>query len=135
MADKGKARTTGVLGYLKDRYIGDDPERIASYEAALANAQVASDIYRLRTEAGLSQRELAARVGTTASVVCRLEDAEYEGHSLSMLRRVAAALGRRVEIRFPEADPIDPAPPKNTGRSRRESAPRTPRSKGPAKVR
>lgn len=92
-----------ALAYLKDRYIGDDPERVASYEAALANAQVASAIHRLRTEAGLTRRELAARVGTTASVICRLEDAEYEGHSLSMLRRVAAALGRRVEIRFPPA--------------------------------
>ncbi len=39
-------------------------------------------------------------VGTTASVICLLEDADYEGHSLSMLRRIAAALHRRVEIRF-----------------------------------
>lgn len=48
----------------------------------------------------MSQRELAKRVGTTASVICRLEDADYEGHSLSMLRRIAAALDRRIEIRF-----------------------------------
>ena len=40
------------------------------------------------------------RVGTTASVICRLEDADYEGHSLAMLRRIAAALNKRVEIRF-----------------------------------
>jgi hypothetical protein len=39
-------------------------------------------------------------VGTTASVICLLEDAEYQGHSLSMLRRIAKALNRRVEIRF-----------------------------------
>jgi len=38
--------------------------------------------------------------GTNASVICRLEDAEYEGHSLAMLRRIAAALNQRVEIRF-----------------------------------
>ncbi len=43
---------------------------------------------------------LARLVGTTASVICRLEDADYEGHSLSMLRRIAAALHKRVEIRF-----------------------------------
>ena len=51
------------------------------------------------TRAGLSQRELAKRAGTTASVICRLEDADYEGHSLAMLRRIAAALDRRLEIR------------------------------------
>jgi transcriptional regulator with XRE-family HTH domain len=54
----------------------------------------------LRTKAGLSQRQLAKLVGTTASVICLLEDADYQGHSLSMLRRIAAALNHRVEIRF-----------------------------------
>jgi len=39
-------------------------------------------------------------VGTTASVICRLEDADYEGHSLAMLNRIAAALHRRVETHF-----------------------------------
>jgi hypothetical protein len=39
-------------------------------------------------------------VGTTPSVISRLEDDDYEGHSLAMLCRVAAALNKRVEIRF-----------------------------------
>jgi hypothetical protein len=38
------------------------------------------------------------------SVVCRLEDADYEGHSLAMLRRIAEVLGKRIEIRFVPAD-------------------------------
>ena len=50
--------------------------------------------------AGLSQRALAKLAGTTASVICRREDSDYEGHSLAMLRRIAAALNKRVEIRF-----------------------------------
>jgi transcriptional regulator with XRE-family HTH domain len=94
---------SGALQALHDRFIGDDPERVASFERALSEANVAQDIYNLRTEAGLTQRELAELVGTTASVISRLEDADYEGHSLSMLRRVAAALGRRVEVHFPVA--------------------------------
>jgi transcriptional regulator with XRE-family HTH domain len=76
-------------------------------EAMLAeertNAAVARQIYHLRTKSGLSQRELARRVGTTASVICRLEDADYAGHSLSMLQRIAAALQQRVEVRFVRA--------------------------------
>jgi len=71
-----------------------------AYEQGLFDSEVASLIYRLRTQARLSQRALAKAVGTTASVICRLEDADYEGHSLAMLRRIAAALGKRVEIRF-----------------------------------
>lgn len=85
---------------LYDRYIGDDTELVAAYEQAAADASIASSIYELRTQAGLSQRELAARVGTSASVICRLEDANYEGHSMAMLRRIAAAVGQRVEVRF-----------------------------------
>jgi transcriptional regulator with XRE-family HTH domain len=61
---------------------------------------IARRIVELQTSAGLSQRELARRVGTTASVICRLEDADYEGHSLAMLRRIGTALKQRVEIRF-----------------------------------
>jgi predicted transcriptional regulator len=44
----------------------------------------------MRTEAGFTQRQLAGKVGTTAFVICRLEDADYEGDSLAMLRRIAA---------------------------------------------
>jgi len=53
---------------------------------------------------GVTQRQLAGKLGTTASVICRLEDADYEGHSLAMLRRIAEVLGKRIEIRFVPAD-------------------------------
>jgi hypothetical protein len=44
---------------------------------------------------------MADLVGTTASVICRLEDADYAGHSLAMLQRIALALGMSVDISFP----------------------------------
>jgi ribosome-binding protein aMBF1 (putative translation factor) len=68
--------------------------------AGQTNAEIAMAIHGMRSEAGLSQRALAHLVGTTASVICRLEDASYDGHSLAMLKRIAAALDRRVEVRF-----------------------------------
>jgi ribosome-binding protein aMBF1 (putative translation factor) len=89
-----------ALRFAYDRYIGQDPELAASFEEKLAAADVASQIYKLRTQARLSQRQLAAKVGTTASVICRLEDSDYDGHSLSMLRRIGTALGRDVRIVF-----------------------------------
>ena len=76
------------------------PARLKTLEEARANEEVARKIYELRTKAGLTQAQLAKFIGTTASVICRLEDADYEGHSLAMLRRIAAALNTRVEIRF-----------------------------------
>jgi len=99
-----KRPTTDAVEILHRRYYKGKPERLAALETARANDQVARKIAALRTEAGLSQRQLARLVGTTASVICRLEDAEYEGHSLAMLNRIAASLNRRVEIRFVPAE-------------------------------
>ena len=97
---KKRKPTTEAIEILHRRYYDGKPKRLAALEEARAHAEIAQRIYRLRTEAGLSQRELARLVGTTASVICRLEDADYEGHSLAMLRRIAAALKKRLEIRF-----------------------------------
>lgn len=58
-------------------------ERIQRYKEAF---EIAQRIYDLRIARGLSQQELGDLVGTTASVICRLEDADYHGHSMNMLR-------------------------------------------------
>jgi predicted transcriptional regulator len=79
--------------------IGDDPRRQSDFEQELINVEAAQLLYDMRTKAGLSQRALAKRVGTTASAICRLEDADYEGHTLAMVRRIATALNRRLELR------------------------------------
>ena len=100
MAKTRKRPTTDAVEILHRRYYRGKPARLADLERARANDQVARKIAALRTEAGLSQRQLARLIGTTASVICRLEDADYEGHSLAMLTRIATALNRRVEIHF-----------------------------------
>src|SRR5438477_116722 len=97
---KKRKPTTDALEIMHRRYFEGKPEMLAALEEATANDEVARKVYELRTKAGLTQRQLAKLVGTTASVICLLEDADYEGHSLSMLRRIATALHRRVEIRF-----------------------------------
>ena len=89
-----------ALEFAYNRYIGKDKKKAEAFEAELANADVARKIYDLRTQAGFTQSELAKLVGTATSVISRLEDADYEGHSVAMLRRIAAALNKRVEIRF-----------------------------------
>lgn len=99
MAKKRKVTSDGIE-ILDRRYFRGRPEREAELAEAEADVEVAEKIYKLRTKAKLTQRQLAKLVGTTASVICRLEDADYEGHSLAMLNRVAAALDKRVEIRF-----------------------------------
>jgi ribosome-binding protein aMBF1 (putative translation factor) len=62
------------------------------------NADVAQLIYDARTRAGLTQAELAKLIGTKQPVIARLEDADYEGHSLKMLQRIARALQRKLKV-------------------------------------
>lgn len=64
------------------------------------NMRVAEMIYAAREASGLTQSDLARLLGTTQSVISRLEDADYDGHSLSMLRRIAEVLGQSLEVRF-----------------------------------
>lgn len=92
--------TTDAIEILDHLFFEGKPERLAELEEAREADKIARQIYELRTRAGLTQRELAKRVSTTASVISRLEDADYEGHSLTMLRRIAVALESRVEVSF-----------------------------------
>lgn len=91
------AKTTDGMKII-DSIIGNDQELRQLCEQASLNAKVAQLIYDARTEAHLSQAELAKLIGTTQSVISRLEDADYEGHSLSMLSKIAYALKREVKI-------------------------------------
>ncbi|MGB2978261.1 MAG: helix-turn-helix domain-containing protein, partial [Propionicimonas sp.] len=79
-------------------------ERRTEIEQDLALGQL---IYDLRTEAGLSQRELAARMGTTQSVISRLEEGGGARNRIDTLARVATALGRHLVVSFPERVPTD----------------------------
>ena len=100
-AHKSKSRkTSDALEIVEKHLIGGGEEMQALVEAATLNAQVAQSIYEARTKAALTQTELAKLVGTTQSVISQLENADYEGHSLSMLRRIAVALHLRVEMKL-----------------------------------
>ena len=92
--------TSDAVEVLHRRYYQGRPERIAQLEEARAEDEIARQIHALREQAGLTQARLAKMIGTTESVISRLEDSNYKGHSLTMLRRIAGAMGKRVEIRF-----------------------------------
>lgn len=94
-----------------DEALADDIER------ERLNADIAVLIYSEREQAGLTQQELAEKAGTHQSVIARLEDAEYNGRTIELLRRVLHALGRRLAVSAEpliedtitaESDPHDP---------------------------
>jgi ribosome-binding protein aMBF1 (putative translation factor) len=102
-----KRKTRNALDLIR-RDVGDDPEFEQLVEEEKLNAQVARLIYDARNAAGLTQKELAELVGTAQPNIARLEDADYDGHSLTMLRRIAEALNQRLEVRFVPEEPSEP---------------------------
>ena len=90
-----------------DLYLEDllkNPDFAERFERAGEAWEVALQLTALREKAGLSQRELARKLKTSQQNISRLESAGYEGHSLSMLRRIASALNARVHVVFEPAE-------------------------------
>ncbi len=77
-----------------------DPAFAGRFARAGEAWDVALQIAALRERAGLTQRDLACKLKTSQQQISRLESPSYEGHSLSMLRRVAEALGATAHVAF-----------------------------------
>ena len=75
-----------------------DPDFAERFKRAGEAWDVALQIAALRERAGLSQRDLARKLKTSQQNISRLESPSYEGHSLTMLRRVAEVLGATVRV-------------------------------------
>ena len=77
-----------------------NPELAELVRKESINAHIAQQVYDLRTKAGLTQKQLADRVNTQQSVISRIEDADYDGHSLTLLNRIASALDAELRVEF-----------------------------------
>ena len=97
---RGGRRSWNAVEIIERRLMKNDPAFAALVDEATVNAHVAKLIHDARTTAGMTQSALAELAGTKQPVIARLEDSEYEGHSLTMLQRIAAALGQKLEIRM-----------------------------------
>ena len=91
-----------------------DPAFAERFEKAGQAWEVALQIAALRERAGLSQKELARKLHTSQQNVSRLESPSYEGHSLTMLRRVAEVLGATVRVTIAPKGESKPRAPSNT---------------------
>ena len=108
-----------------DRYLEQqlsDPVFAARFKRAGEAWDVALQIAALREQAGLSQQQLAALLNTSQQQISRLESTGYEGHSLSMLRRVAVALKARVRVIIErETEPLQVAETQAPYRTKRRA--------------
>ena len=89
-------RLTNFDLYLEEQL--KDADFVERFRNAGEAWDVAFKLASLRKASGLSQKELAKRVGTSQQQISRLESPSYEGHSLSMLRRIAEVLGASIYV-------------------------------------
>ena len=99
MSGKRK-KTSDAVTILRNRYSKGDPARLAAIEAEREKIKIAEQVYALRIERGLTQKQLADMVGTTQSVISRLESTDYESERIDTLQKLAAALQCHLEVRF-----------------------------------
>jgi predicted transcriptional regulator len=72
----------------------------ALYEREVTRLRLANEIAKVREERKLSQAQLARRIGTHQSAIARMERSTYRGYSVATLAKIAAAAGKRLEVRF-----------------------------------
>lgn len=95
--------SSGPVGRAHRDVMNEASQRDAEYLAALTKLlpyeEIAREVIAVRMELGLSQEELAHRVGTSASAIARLESGSHRP-SVETLRRVAQAMDRELVIEF-----------------------------------
>ena len=97
----GRTKRTNAIAYL-DEMIANNPELQAEAERLAPRFELIDRLIRARQRAGLSQRELAERMGRSQAVVSRLESAEHSPR-IETLMEYAEACGYRIELRVVEA--------------------------------
>ena len=116
-------RGTDHVRVMAEAYSADADYRVARDRLAFSET-IAREVIRLRMQLGLSQADLARRVGTPASVISRLERGDHEP-STATLRKIAQATGTRAVITF--AGPLRRAkvgtPPVHAARVARRPVP------------
>lgn len=95
-----KKRTSNAREILFQRVYSGNTRRQEELAQTRRETALGQKIRRLREDAGLTQQALAAQIGTQPSAISRIEDADYDRHSVSLLARIAEALDMRLVIDF-----------------------------------
>jgi len=98
MRKQRKSSITASEILFRRYYQGQSKRRLDQAEATMSALALGDKIRILRERAGLTQADLARRIGTQPSQISRIEDADYNRHSVETLRRIAAALHATLRI-------------------------------------
>jgi len=97
---KPQRMTTDAVAIVHRHFVEGKPELEAYLVEELERILIGNQIYDLRTKSGMTQAALARKVGLKAADIDQLENADYEGHPLPTLRKIANVFGMRIELNF-----------------------------------
>jgi len=108
-----KQLSPGARSYLEWRdELWADPEYRAIYEEEAAKSELWLQLVEARQSAGLTQAQMAERMGVSQAQIARIEKRGYDAYTLTTLRRYVAALGEgfslEVKIHTPEQEEAQP---------------------------
>jgi len=89
-----------ALKSLYDQLYKNNAARQHSLELEFLNAEVARNLYRLRTDLRLTQKELSEKTGIADIVIADIEDADFDGNSLQILQEICATFGKGLKLEF-----------------------------------
>jgi DNA-binding XRE family transcriptional regulator len=84
-----------------------DPEFRAVYEEEAAKKQLWLQLVEARLAAGLTQVDLAKRLGVSQAQVARIEKRGYDAYTLNTLRRYVQALGEGFSLEVRVRRPVE----------------------------
>ena len=100
MAKRKKQKITDAVEILTRDFIKGDKRRLKKLNEVHQALDIAGQIYTIRTQANLTQKQLAELINTSQSDISRLEDADYNGHTLKMLEKIASAVHCHLRLEF-----------------------------------
>lgn len=95
-----KKKTSNAVEIMHKRYIKGNKKRLKNIEQEGKRIEIAQQIYNLRKQRNLSQKEFAKLVGMKQSVISRLESADYHGYRVDTLERIARAMNQELHFHF-----------------------------------
>ena len=95
-------KTKNALHYVKQK-VEKNREAKKYYEEYSHRFDLAEKIREMRDAVGLTQKQLADKIGTTQSGIARLEDPDYESYSLATLKKIAHFFKKELIIGFEES--------------------------------
>jgi transcriptional regulator with XRE-family HTH domain len=104
--------STGAVAWAYNEFIKGDPKRVAHFKVVRAQSALARSVYDIRKKLNMTREALAERSGLTPEIIEDLEESDYDGDWVDVIRKIEQAFAAWVkEVLAPTYKPEQPRQP------------------------